>query len=226
MPGGFNSGRNKLFFFVNQEWQKRVLAQTTPQRVRVPTELERQGNFSQTRDNAGNLATIFSDDGVTTVANPLTTNSDGEYTFFAANGQYSTQVVATGYATEIVTQRTLFDLSDLTARAISDYGFVPVREITTSDYTVTAGNFGEWLDFNTSATAVCSLPDQTACTAFADGKGGSFIARQKGAGRLVFAASGSATAVNASSLRSRAQNAVLGVQAVATSTWAVWGDME
>ncbi len=55
LPGGFNSGRNKLFFFFYQEHQDRVLAQTTPQRVRVPTDLERQGNFSQTRDSAGNL---------------------------------------------------------------------------------------------------------------------------------------------------------------------------
>ena len=55
LPGGFNSSRSKLFFFVNQEWQHRIIAQTTPQRVRVPTELERRGDFSQTRDNAGNL---------------------------------------------------------------------------------------------------------------------------------------------------------------------------
>lgn len=55
LPGGFNSSRSKLFFFFYQEFQDRVLAQNTPQRVRVPTELERQGNFSQTRDSAGNL---------------------------------------------------------------------------------------------------------------------------------------------------------------------------
>lgn len=55
LPGGFNSGRNRLFFFANQEFQKRILAQTTPQRVRVPTDLERQGDFSQTLDSAGRL---------------------------------------------------------------------------------------------------------------------------------------------------------------------------
>jgi hypothetical protein len=178
------------------------------------------------RDIAGNLATIFSDDGTTTATNPLTTNSDGEYTFFAANGQYSTEVVAAGYATEIVTQRTLFDLSDLTARAVSDYGFLPVREITTVAYTITAGNFGEWLDFNTAGTAVCSLPDQTAVSAWGSDKGASVIFRQKGAGQLVLAPSGSATAVNASSLKTRAQYSVLAAQAVGTSTWTVFGDME
>lgn len=54
LPGGFNSSRSKLFFFVNQEWQKRLLAQNSPVRVRVPTELERRGDFSQTLDSAGN----------------------------------------------------------------------------------------------------------------------------------------------------------------------------
>jgi hypothetical protein len=53
LPGGFNSSRSKLFFFFNQEFQKRMISQTTPVRVRVPTELERRGDFSQTRDNAG-----------------------------------------------------------------------------------------------------------------------------------------------------------------------------
>jgi hypothetical protein len=55
LPGGFNASRSKLFFFVNQEFQHRLLGQTTPQRVRVPTDLERNGDFSQTRDSAGAL---------------------------------------------------------------------------------------------------------------------------------------------------------------------------
>src|SRR5262249_21607802 len=50
-----NTGHTKLFFFWSQEYQRRLNPQTTPQRVRVPTDLERLGDFSQTRDNAGNL---------------------------------------------------------------------------------------------------------------------------------------------------------------------------
>ena len=178
------------------------------------------------KDKDGNLATIFSDDGVTTASNPLTTNADGEYTFFAANGQYTCEIVATGYASEVISQRTLFDLSDMTAQAISDYGFVPVTEITTATYTITTANFGCWLDINTSATATVSLPDQTALASFDGVKGASVIFRQKGAGKLILAASGSATAVNAASLRARAQYSVLAAQAVGTSVWTVFGDME
>jgi hypothetical protein len=53
IPGSFNTDKKKLFFFWSQEWQKRsdpVGAQLS----RVPTALERQGNFSQSVDNNGN----------------------------------------------------------------------------------------------------------------------------------------------------------------------------
>lgn len=75
---------------------------------------DRQGNAISSavvtiKDASGNVATIFSDNGSTTAANPLTTNSDGEYTFFAANGVYTHEIVATGYASEIISRRTLFD---------------------------------------------------------------------------------------------------------------------
>ena len=61
LPGGFNSTKSKLFFFVNEEFQRRKLGQTTPQKVRVPTELERQGDFSQTLDSAGALYPFIKD---------------------------------------------------------------------------------------------------------------------------------------------------------------------
>jgi carboxypeptidase family protein len=58
IPGtNFNRGRNKLFFFWSQDW----LARTDPGNLnqrRMPTALERQGNFSQSFDSAGNLVFI------------------------------------------------------------------------------------------------------------------------------------------------------------------------
>lgn len=53
----FNRGRNKLFFFFSQD----VLARTDPgglNQRRVPTALERQGDFSQTFDNQNRLVNI------------------------------------------------------------------------------------------------------------------------------------------------------------------------
>lgn len=53
----FNRDRNKLFFF----WSQDILSRTDPGNLnqrRVPTALERQGNFSQTFDNQGRLIFI------------------------------------------------------------------------------------------------------------------------------------------------------------------------
>lgn len=68
------------------------------------------------KNAAGAVATIYSDNGVTTTDNPLTTNADGEYTFFAANGLYTREVVAAGYATEIVSQFSILDASEVAYR--------------------------------------------------------------------------------------------------------------
>jgi carboxypeptidase family protein/TonB-dependent receptor-like protein len=55
IPGLFNKDRKKLFFFWNQEYAHRFTPPTGPTNVRVPTALERTGDFSQSRDNNGNL---------------------------------------------------------------------------------------------------------------------------------------------------------------------------
>ena len=52
--------KTRLFFFGNQEFQQRFNANNL-QRVRVPTALERNGDFSQTRDNSGNLFNLIRD---------------------------------------------------------------------------------------------------------------------------------------------------------------------
>ncbi|OLC49870.1 MAG: hypothetical protein AUH43_06635 [Acidobacteria bacterium 13_1_40CM_65_14] len=57
LPGGFNRERNHLFFF----WSQDLLARTDPGNLnqrRVPTELERRGDFSQTFDSQGRLIFI------------------------------------------------------------------------------------------------------------------------------------------------------------------------
>src|SRR6185503_14619753 len=51
---------NKLFFFFSQEFAPRTSGNDV-QRFRVPTELERQGDFSQTRDNLGALFPYIKD---------------------------------------------------------------------------------------------------------------------------------------------------------------------
>ncbi len=57
LPGNFNSGRNKLFFFWNQEF----LPRTNPgnlERRTMPSELERRGDFSQSFGTNGQLIVV------------------------------------------------------------------------------------------------------------------------------------------------------------------------
>jgi hypothetical protein len=68
------------------------------------------------------LATLFSDNGVTAAPNPLTTNADGEYAFYAANGTYTLQIAATGYAGETKPGVVLFDPSDAGIISVKDFG--------------------------------------------------------------------------------------------------------
>jgi len=53
IPGRFNTDKRKLFFFFSQEWQRRT-DPVSERLSRVPTELERMGDFSQSVDNNGN----------------------------------------------------------------------------------------------------------------------------------------------------------------------------
>lgn len=55
IPKVFNVDKQKLFFFFSEERQKRFIPPAAATRVRVPTALERAGDFSATTDNSGNL---------------------------------------------------------------------------------------------------------------------------------------------------------------------------
>jgi hypothetical protein len=53
VPGLFNEQKQKLFFFWSQEFQRRT-DPAAERQARVPTALERQGDFSQSVDTSGN----------------------------------------------------------------------------------------------------------------------------------------------------------------------------
>ncbi len=59
-PIGKPGGRNKLFFFYAHEYQPRTSGNNVV-RFRMPTALERAGDFSQTTDNNGNLYNLIRD---------------------------------------------------------------------------------------------------------------------------------------------------------------------
>lgn len=60
IPGtGFNKNKNKLFFFWSQEYYRQLIPSGDVLQVRMPTALERQGDFSKTVDGNGNPLTIY-----------------------------------------------------------------------------------------------------------------------------------------------------------------------
>jgi hypothetical protein len=62
-PVGKPGGSNKLFFFYAHEYRPvtQAINNGNPIRIRVPTALERAGDFSQTRDNTGALFNLIKD---------------------------------------------------------------------------------------------------------------------------------------------------------------------
>ncbi|MEO5823035.1 MAG: carboxypeptidase regulatory-like domain-containing protein [Vicinamibacteraceae bacterium] len=59
--GGYNKDKNRLFFFFAFENQRRFTPPANPNRVKVPTDLERQGDFSQSVDNNNALFNLIKD---------------------------------------------------------------------------------------------------------------------------------------------------------------------
>src|SRR5881296_2127176 len=74
----------------------------------------------------GANATIYSDDGVTPITNPLTTDSDGSYEFYAANGLYDMVITASGatFTAGNTTNLTLYDPLDGLATGTATLGSV------------------------------------------------------------------------------------------------------
>ena len=70
------------------------------------------------------LATIYSDNGVTVIPpGELLSDAEGEFAFYAANGRYNVQVVATGLASQTTYDVLLFDPEDdKQLYSVTDFG--------------------------------------------------------------------------------------------------------
>ncbi len=58
IPGHWNKEKEKLFFFVGLEWQNQ-LAPNSLRNVLLPSALDRQGNFSQSKEPGGNAVRVI-----------------------------------------------------------------------------------------------------------------------------------------------------------------------
>lgn len=70
------------------------------------------------------LATLYNDNGITPIANPVTTNIDGEYAFYAANGTYTLQIQATNYDSQSRPGTVLYDPTDADAISSANVSFL------------------------------------------------------------------------------------------------------
>lgn len=61
---------------------------------------------------SGSTATIYSDDGTSTQANPITADSNGYFSFFAANGLYSLTISGSGLQSTTINDVLLYDYTD------------------------------------------------------------------------------------------------------------------
>jgi hypothetical protein len=98
-------------------------------------------------------ATIYSDNGVTPITpGSLTTDSEGEFGFYAANGRYTVSVVATGFTSQNFYDVLLFDPADGGVVSVKDFA-------TTADSAVTAGTVN--VPNNYAVTLPASFPNTT-----------------------------------------------------------------
>ena len=66
-------------------------------------------------------ATIYSDNGLTVIpSSQVTTDSDGQFYFYADNGRYTLSVMATGFAQEQFSDVSLFDQADAGIASVKD----------------------------------------------------------------------------------------------------------
>lgn len=82
----------------------------------------------------GTTATIYSDNGVTIAANPLTTDGNGHFQFYAANGRYQLAVSGPTIAGTLYTYDILLQQMDVLLQTISGNG-----SLTSFDFTGLTG---------------------------------------------------------------------------------------
>lgn len=73
---------------------------------------------------SGTAATIYSDNGITVAANPLTTDANGSFSFYAADGHYQIVVTGSGITTQTINDVLLVDIlpADLSTTLPSSTG--------------------------------------------------------------------------------------------------------
>lgn len=106
------------------------------------------------------LADLFSDDGSTATNNPLVTDSDGEFAFWAADNTYKLQVYVDGVQEQEITNFQHFDLDGITA-----FGFTLIGNANAADARSDLGiTDAATLDIATTAQVRANTADKLLAT--------------------------------------------------------------
>ena len=94
------------------------------------------------------LATLYSDNGVTPKANPISSSSTGRIEFYAADGRYDISVVKSGYTTVTLADILLEDLADATPGVFTTVS--ASQTFRTTGYSSPASGAGLEIDYGVS----------------------------------------------------------------------------
>lgn len=120
------------------------------------------------------LATLYSDNGTTTLANPLSSELDGSYDFYAANGVYDLTFVRSGYSFNNVQYRriALFDLNDFSGGGGGGGGSSAFNDVTTGVNTLATMTVGSGASLTYSGTGLLNASRYRGNLTVAVGDGG------------------------------------------------------
>lgn len=125
--------------------------------VGTPARPVSSATVTVTNNPGGSLSTIYSDNGISQTGNPLTTDSLGNFSFYAADGHYNLTISKTGITTQTVTDILLEDPADDGA-VLSAFRYMTVAQIASVQAGAYSLNVGAALQAAIDAAYAQKLP--------------------------------------------------------------------
>ena len=90
--------------------------------VFLTTSIPASGAYVYVLDSSGNRVPLFSDNGVTSIPNPVATDRTGFFSFYVADGIYTLQYVLGGNTLRTLTNVQIYDESQFVSGGGANFG--------------------------------------------------------------------------------------------------------